>query len=140
MKQDNHFGLYLKWGVARDIAQKAKTQARESGYYIFTPKNELEAAAIAMATEGKSGWKGSLQSLDYYDRYLQDTCFIFATQLQTETETDPSWLLIAFDSIDRTRYWINLDGQLLSEVYTSWAKVVNIPNSQFYPQRMTEMN
>ncbi len=93
-----------------------------------------------MATEGKSGWKGSLQSLDYYDRYLNDTCFIFTTQPQAETEKDDNWLLVTFDSIDRTRYWINLEEKLLSEVYNTWAKVVNIPNPQFDPQRMTTMN
>ncbi len=141
MKQVDHSRLYLKLGgVARDIAEEAQTQARESGYYIFTPKNELESAAIAMATEGKSGWKGSLQSLDYYDRYLNDTCFIFTTQPQAETEKDDNWLLVTFDSIDRTRYWINLEEKFLSEVYAAWAKVVKIPNPQFDPQRMTTMN
>ncbi len=137
MPQVDYSELYLRSGlVAGDIVREARIQARESGYYIFNPTNELEEVAIALATEGKSGWKGSLYSLNYYDRYLENTCFIFTTQPQSQTEEDDSWLLIALDSSNHSRYWINLDKKLLSEVHAAWAKVLNIPNPQFDPQRM----
>ena len=81
-----------------------------------------------------------MYSLNYYDRYLDNTCFIFTTQPQSETEQDHSWLLVALDSRDQTRYWINLEKKLLSEVHAAWAKVVSIPNPQFDPRRMVGIN
>ncbi len=140
MKEINdHLKLSLKlMRLKKEETRKAEIQAKKTECYIFTPKNELEAAAIAIATEGQSGWKGSLYSLDYYDRYLEHTCFIFATQPKSKNDDD--WLLIAFDSNDSSKYWIALGERILSDVYYSWAKVVEVPNPQFDPQRMAEID
>lgn len=124
--------------LEKEKVRQAKVQATKSDNYIFTPTNDLEASAIALATEGKSGWKGSLYSLDYYDRYLEQTCFIFATQ--PKAENNDSWLLVVVDSSDGTKYWIALGEKLLSDIYYSWAKVAEIPNPQFDPKRMANSN
>jgi hypothetical protein len=138
-ENNNHLKLSIKlMKLEKEEVRKAEVQARELAHYIFTPKNELETVAIAIAMEGKSGWKGSLHSLDYYDRYLEHTCFIFATQPKAKNED--SWLLVTFDSSDSNKYWIALGERLLSEVYYSWAKVVQLPNPQFDLQRMAEVS
>lgn len=124
--------------LEKDKIRQAEIQARKYEYHVFAPKNKLEAAAIAIATEGKSGWKGSLYSLDYYDRYLEHTCFIFATQ--PKEKNNDCWLLVTFDNHDNSKYWIALGERLLSEVYYSWATVIEVPNPQFDPQRMAELD
>jgi hypothetical protein len=120
--------------LEKDKARDDKLRAKMADFHIFAPRNELEASAIIIATQGNSGWKGSLYSLNYYDRYLAETCFIFATE--PPEKNNGNWLLVAFNSSENTKYWIALGEKNLSEVYYSWAKVVQVPNPQFDPQRM----
>ena len=124
--------------LEKDKVKEAEVRASLSHHHIFIPSNDLEIAAIAIATEGVSGWKGSLYSLDYYDRYLENTCFILATE--PKIEKDNNWLLVAFNSKDNSKYWIALGEKNLSEVYYAWAKVVQLSNPQFDSQRMAEIN
>ncbi len=124
--------------LEKDKARDDQIRAKMADFYIFSPKNELEASAIIMATQGKSGWKGSLYSLDYYDRYLEETCFIFATE--PVEKNNGNWLLVAFNASNSTKYWIALGEKHLSEVYYSWAKVVQVTNPKFDPQRMSSVN
>ncbi len=124
--------------LEKDKVKEDKLRAKLADFHIFTPKNELEASAIIIATQGKSGWKGSLYSLDYYDRYLDETCFIFATE--PANKNNGNWLLVAFNTNENTKYWIALGEKHLSEVYYSWAKVVQAHNPRFDPQRMLDAN
>jgi len=124
--------------LEKDKVKEAEIRAKRSQHHIFIPRNELEAAAIAIATEGSSGWKGSLYSLDYYDRYLEHTCFILATEPKDEKSNN--WLLVAFNNRDNTKYWIALGEKRLSEVYYAWARVVQVSSPQFDSQRMAEIN
>ena len=134
-KQNDYLKLSLKLvRLRRNKAKEAEIRAKRAECYIFTPKNELEEAAIILATGGRSGWKGSLYSLDYYDLYLEHTCFIFSTKPKEKEEN--SWLLVAFDSSDDTKYWINLGEKQLVEIYYAWARVVGINNPQFNSQWM----
>lgn len=124
--------------LEKDRAREDQLRAKMANFHVFSPKNELEASAIIIATQGKSGWKGSLYSLDYYDRYLDETCFIFATE--PVEKNNGNWLLVAFNASENTKYWIALGEKKLSEVYYSWAKVVQVNNPQFDPQRMSSIN
>lgn len=134
-EESSHRLLRLKlMRLEREKVRHAHIQANKSNIYIFTPKNDLEVAAIAIATEGDAGWKGSLFSLNYFDRYLEHTCFIFATQHQEST--NQQWLLVNFDSRADAKYWIALGQKLLSDVYYSWARVVRKPNPQFNLQHL----
>ena len=124
--------------LERDKTRRAEILAGESSHYIFTPKNAIETAAIALAIEGEAGWKGSLYSLDYFDRHLEHICFIFATQ--PKEKSNCSWLLVAFNSNDRSKYWIALGKKLLPEVYYAWAKVVQNNKPRFDFQRMEDID
>lgn len=130
VQQNKRVGSHLRLvNFQRDELKLTRTQTREAETYIFVPKNDLEALAIALAQEGIAGWKGSLYSLNYYDCYLEHTCFIFATR--GEYDQDQEWLLVAFNNLDRTKYWIKFGNRPLSEVYFAWAKVVNKTHCQF---------
>ena len=118
----------------REQATQAQLEARESNVYIFMPRNNLEVTAIAIAREGNAGWKGSLYSLSYVDRYLGNTCFIFATE--PEKNQQQQWLLVNCDNTTGSKYWIILGVKLLSEVYYAWAKVMRLPNPHFDPLKM----
>ncbi len=134
-KQNNCLKLSLKLvKLRRNKTKEAEIRAKRAEYYVFTPKNELEEGAIILATSGKSGWKGSLYSLDYYDLYREHTCFIFSTKPKEEKEN--SWLLVAFDSSDNTKYWIDFGEKQLVEIYYSWARVAEVKNPHFNPQWM----
>jgi hypothetical protein len=122
------------------LEREKQTQVykENSGIYIFSPQTELEETAIAIATEGEFGWKEDLYSLDYSDRYLDHTCFIFATR--SEGSKDQQWLLVNLDGRSGSKYWIALGERELSEVYYAWAKVVQKNNSHFDPQCMMIIN
>lgn len=120
--------------LERNKLKKVRIKHEKATAYIFTPKNDLEEAAIAVATEGSAGWKDSLYSLDYVDRYLEHTCFIFATR--PKESKDQQWVLVNLDGRYGSKYWIALGEKELSDVYLAWAKVVQKPNPQFDPQRM----
>lgn len=124
--------------LERNKIKEALLKAKESKAYIFTPENDLEEAAIAVAVEGPAGWKDSLYSLNYFDRYLEHTCFIFATQPPENQEQE--WLLVNFDGRTGTKYWIALGEKVLSEVYYAWAKVVQKPDPQFDLERMKNVS
>lgn len=120
------------------LVRLAQVKAEKSTVYVFTPKTDLEEVAITVAIEGSSGWKDSLYSLNYVDRYLEHTCFIFAGR--PEGSKDQQWLLVNLDGKSGSKYWIALGEKQLSEVYYAWAKVVQKPNPYFDPQRMTTIN
>lgn len=120
--------------VEREKVREALLKAKDTKTFVFTPKSDIEEAAIALATEGQAGWSDSLYSLNYFDRYLEHTCFIFATQ--PEDNPEQQWLLVNFDAKSGHKYWIALGEKLLPEVYYAWAKVVQKPDPQFDPDRM----
>ena len=114
--------------------KQIQNREQESEIYIFSPKTDLEEAAIAIAIEGHTGWKDALYSLDYVDRHLEHTCFIFATR--PKDSKDQQWLLVNLDGRSGSKYWIVLGEKQLSEVYYAWAKVVGKPNPYFNPQQL----
>jgi len=120
--------------LQRDKVKQAQIQARRSNAYIFTPKNDLEVAAIALAIQNENGWRGSLYSLDYFDRYLEDICFIFATK--PEGSKNQEWLLVSFNYRTTAKYWIALGEKSLADVYYAWVRVVKKPDPSFDPERM----
>ena len=124
--------------LERDKVKQDQVKAEKSTVYVFTPKTDLEEVAITVATEGSSGWKDSLYSLNYVDHHLEHTCFIFAGR--PEGSKDQQWLLVNLDGKSGSKYWIALGEKQLSEVYYAWAKVVQKPNPYFDPQRMTTIN
>ncbi len=126
---------YLKLlKLDKEQATQAQLEAKESNAYIFMPKNDLEATAIAIARKGNAGWKGSLYNLSYVDSYLDNTCFIFATE--PEQYQRQQWLLVNCDSNTGSKYWIILGVKLIPDVYYAWAKVMRLPNPQFDLQKM----
>lgn len=137
-KKINPYVSRLKFlRLEREKTRQAQIKRRKS-IYIFTPRNNLEMTALTIAREGNTGWKKSLYSLNYVDRYREHICFIFATEPAGSKEQQ--WLLVNFDSRTEAKYWIVLGEHLLSEVYYAWAKVVRLSNPQFDPQRMGEIN
>ncbi len=134
-EQDQSLSRLKLVRLERAKVKQDQVKAEKSTVYVFTPKTDLEEVAIAVAIEGSSGWKDSLYSLDYVDRHLEHTCFIFATR--PEGSKDQQWLLVNLDGKSGSKYWIALGEKQLSEVYYAWAKVVQKPNSFFDPQRMT---
>ncbi len=137
MEEDQSLSRLKLIRLERDIAKEkqAHAKAEKSVAYIFMPKNDLEETAIAVAIEGNTAWKDSLYSLDYVDRYLEHTCFIFATR--PKGSKDQQWLLVNLDGKSGSSYWIALGEKQLSEVYYAWAKVVQKTNAHFDPQCMT---
>ncbi len=121
--------------VERDQEKQIQVQKEEPKVYIFSPKTDLEEAAIAVAIEGSSGWKDALYSLDYVDRHLEHTCFIFATR--PKESRDQQWLLVNLDGKSGSKYWIVLGEKQLSEVYYAWAKVVQKTNPHFNPHQLS---
>jgi hypothetical protein len=120
----------------QEKVEQAQLEARRSNNYIFTPKNDLEAAAIILATKNENGWKGSLYSLEYFDRYLDQTCFIFATK-PVESKHQ-QWLLLSFNHRTTAKYWIVLGEKSLAEVYYAWAGVAKKPDPSFNPEQMAK--
>jgi hypothetical protein len=120
--------------LEREKVKQVRMKSKAADVYIFTPETDLEVAAIALATEGEIGWKGSLYSLEYFDCHLEHTCFIFATEPK-ETSIQ-QWLLVNFDTRADAKYWIVLGNKLLSEVYYAWAKIVKAPHPYFDLQKM----
>lgn len=118
--------------------KQAQVEAEKAYPHIFIPSNDLEKVAIAIATEGAFGWKDALYSLDYVDRHLEHTCFIFATR--PEGSKDQQWLLVNLDGKSGSSYWIALGEKQLSEVYYAWAKVVQKTNAHFDPDCMININ
>lgn len=94
----------------------------EHNTFIFTPKNDVEDLAIAVATAGETGWKGSLYSLDCTDTYREHTCFIFATQ--PKESKNQQWLLVTNDSKNDVKFCSALEGMLLRDIYYAWTKLV----------------
>ncbi len=119
--------------LEREKTRQAQIKRRES-IHIFTPRNNLEMTALTIASEGNTGWKKSLYSLNYVDRYREHICFIFATEPAGSKEQQ--WLLVNFDSRTEAKYWIVLGEHLLSEVYYAWAKVAQKSHAQFDLQKM----
>lgn len=119
--------------LEREKVKQMRMKSKAADIHIFTPESDLEVAAIALATEGDIGWKGSLYSLEYFDCHLEHTCFIFATEPE---ESIQQWLLVNFDTRADAKYWIVLGNKLLSEVYYAWAKVVKAPHPYFDVQKM----
>lgn len=107
------------------IAVATQMRLEREKTFIFTPKNDLEARAIAIATNGEDGWKGSLYSLDYTDTYKEHICFIFATQPK-ENNTQ-QWVLVSNDNINNVKYWAALGKMPLQDIYYAWAKTVQKP-------------
>jgi hypothetical protein len=124
--------------LEREKQKQAQVQQKASGIYIFSPKTDLEEAAIAIATQGELGWKEALYSLDYTDRHLEHTCFIFATR--PEGSKEEQWLLVNLDGRSGSKYWIALGEKQLSDVYYAWAKVVQKTAAHFDPQCMMLIN
>ncbi len=120
--------------LEREKVKQIRIKAKAANVYVFAPESDLEVAAIALATEGDIGWKGSLYSLDYFDCHLEHTCFIFATE--PEERGVQQWLLVNFDTRADARYWIVLGNKLLSEVYYAWANIVKAPHPYFDIQKM----
>jgi hypothetical protein len=134
-KKINHRQPRLKlFRLEREKIKQIRIKPKVANAYIFTPESDLEVAAIALATEGDIGWKGSLYSLDYFDCYQEHTCFIFA--IEPKENNIQQWLLVNFDTRADARYWIVLGNQLLAEVYYDWAKVVGDPHPYFDLQKM----
>ena len=100
--------------------------------YIFTPENHIEEEAIVLTTSGKYGWKGSLYSLEYLERYKDkdEICFIFATQPKEAKEQE--WLLVQINTKTRNRSWSVHTGTL-KQVYYIWAEQIKIPEPNFNP-------
>lgn len=117
----------------RETVKQMRMKSKAADIHIFAPQGDLEVAAIALATEGEIGWKGSLYSLEYFDCHLEHTCFIFATEPE---ESIQQWLLVNFDTKADAKYWIVLGNKLLSEVYYAWAKIVKAPHPYFDVQKM----
>jgi len=108
----------------------------KSHFHIFIPHNDIEVVAIAITTEGETGWKGSLYSLEYFDYYREHNCFIFATK--TLDSRNQEYLLVNFDSRLEVKYWI-APGETplpLRDIYYNWAKIVRKPNPKFESNRM----
>jgi len=118
----------------KEKVEQIQMQAKRSNAYIFTPKNDLETAAIVLATQHENGWKGSLYSLEYFDRYLENTCFIFATKPQGSKNQE--WLLLSINHRTTAKYWIALRAKSISEVYYNWARVVKKPDPFFDPDQL----
>jgi len=102
--------------------EKVNQALVEENIFIFTPKNDVEDLAIAVATLGETGWKGSLYSLDCTDTYREHTCFIFATQ--PKESKNQQWLLVSNDSKNDVKFWSALEGMLLRDVYYAWTSLV----------------
>jgi hypothetical protein len=127
--------LHLKFIKSeQEKVEQAQLEARRSNNYIFTPENDLEAAAIVLATKNENGWKGSLYSLEYFDRYLEETCFIFATK--PEGSKHQEWLLLSFNHRTTAKYWIALGEKSLAEVYYAWARMEKKPDPSFDLEQM----
>jgi hypothetical protein len=95
--------------------------------FIFTPKNELEEAAITLAIEGEYGWKESLYGLEYTASERDKVCMIFSTKPKTLESQE--WLLVIFDRKNNTRSWSYHDGSF-EQVYYKWAEEIegDVPN------------
>lgn len=106
----------------------------ESLTYIISSKNDVEEVAIAIATQGATGWKGSLYSLEYFDYHRQHNCFIFATKPQDSRKQE--YLLVNFDSKLEVKYWIAPGETPLRDIYYTWAKTARKPFPQFESNRM----
>jgi hypothetical protein len=116
-------------------SEKAQQNRVEKSHaHIFIPNNDLEVVAIAIATEGENGWKGSLYGLEYFDHYREHNCFIFATKPQESR--NQQYLLVNFDSRLEVKYWIAPGETPLKDIYYTWAKIVRKPNPKFESNRM----
>jgi len=116
-------------------SEKAQqNRVEKSSAHIFLPNNDLEVVAIAIATEGENGWKGSLYGLEYFDYYREHNCFIFATKPQESR--NQQYLLVSFDSRLDVKYWIAPGETSLRDIYYTWAKIVRKPNPKFESNRM----
>jgi len=100
--------------------------------FIFTLQNDLEKAAIALATEGDRGWKGSLYSLDYFDTAKKQNavCLIFATKPKDAQEQE--WLLVQIDRKKNCLSW-SVQPKTLEQVYYLWAEKIGIKEPNFKP-------
>lgn len=100
--------------------------------FIFTPQNDLEKGAIALATEGDRGWKGSLYSLDYFDtaKNQNAVCLIFATKPKDAQEQE--WLLVQIDLKKNCLSW-SVQPKNLKQVYYLWAEKIGIKEPNFKP-------
>lgn len=120
--------------LEKEKIKQVQVKTKTDRVHVFTPESDLEVAAIAIATEGNIGWKGSLYSLDYFDCYQENTCFIFATVPRESRFQE--WLLVNFDTRADAKYWIVLGNKLLVEVYYAWANVVGYPHPYFDLEKM----
>jgi len=100
--------------------------------FIFTPKDEIEACAIELATTGEYGWRGSLYSLNYFDitRDRKHLCFIFATQ--PESSEQQEWLFFRFDRIQNSTCW-SVHPTTLNQVCYLWAEEIEVPEPNLNP-------
>jgi hypothetical protein len=121
VRENTSFALQDELGK-RAITVATKMRLEREKTFIFTPKNDLEELAIAIATAGETGWKESLYSLEYTDTYGEHNCFIFATQ--PKESDNQRWLLVSNDSKHDVKYLSALGKMPLKDIYYAWTKTV----------------
>ena len=98
--------------------------------FIFTPKSEIEKAAIAATISGEYGWQGCLYSLEMFEYQGSTVGFIFTTKpLNSSTQ---EWLLVQLDFNDRTGSWSHHDGTL-EQTYYIWKEQIQLQEPNYNP-------
>ncbi len=98
--------------------------------FIFTPRNDLERAAIEATISGEYGWHGSLYSLELYEYEAREVGFIFNTRPPESPEKE--WLLVKLNFEDNTVAWSYHDGNL-EQVYYIWKEKIQLPEPNYHP-------
>ena len=98
--------------------------------FIFSPKNNIEKAAIEATICGEYGWHGSLYSLEMQEYQDNEVGFIFATKPLSSSE--PEWLLVQLNIHDYTGSWSHHKGSL-EQVYYIWKEQIQLSEPNYHP-------
>ncbi len=98
--------------------------------FIFTPKNNIEKAAIEAPVSGEYGWQGSLYSLELYEYRKNEAGFIFATKPLNSRHQE--WLLVKLNFKDYTGSWSYHDCAL-EQVYYIWKENIQLSEPNYHP-------
>lgn len=98
--------------------------------FIFTPKNNVELAAIEATISGEYGWQGSLYSLELYEYREHEAGFIFTTKPLNSNPQE--WLLVKLNFIDYTGSWSHHEGTI-EQVYYIWKENIELSEPNYNP-------